>query len=142
MGLLQQLESFSTQAIVNGIYEVIGYDIVGTPDPEEVLELLNHVKEMCQPLERRTTIMLLSKLHLMTKQKSQDQADIKLQIAAYAEQLDGFPGDAVQEALEKWPVRSKWWPSFRELYEEIHYLAKARIHLKEKLERQLIYGVE
>jgi hypothetical protein len=84
------------------------------------------------PAPRDEVIIKLGKLALLTKFKDRGTDDLKGMIAAFAERLSEYPGDAVMTALHEYPLTNRFWPSLEELAAEV--LKRSwRHHLKSRL---------
>lgn len=117
-------------------YDLIGYEIEGSP-PVEDLELgIKAIDQASRPMAPADLKAALAKMFALTKRRRDDQADLTMIVAAYAEQLIKHPGDIVAEVLEDWPNRSKWFPAWQELADAISWRnrrGKMRQAMVEKL---------
>ena len=72
-------------------------------------------EEATAPLPLPEIMKSLGKLRLLTSSKSDTDVDIKLQIAAYAEQILEYPADVARYVLSTQHKHSKWWPAWSEI---------------------------
>ena len=69
----------------------------------------------------------LTRLRVLTIARAEDQGDLTLKLAAYAEELSEFPIEVVRSACRGLAKREKWFPSWSELKADCDWrYAKAR----------------
>lgn len=61
----------------------------------------------------------MAELKFTTRQKAEDENDIKAQIEIYACKLEEYPFDVVLNVLTQYPNESQWFPSWFELRERL-----------------------
>jgi hypothetical protein len=61
----------------------------------------------------------LAELKFTTRQRAEDENDIKAQIEIYARKLEEYPFDVVLNVLTQYPNESQWFPSWFELRERL-----------------------
>ena len=88
-----------------------GYEVTGN----RALAAMS-LRATLQPAPREILLKALTKMAALVAMPKQDQGSLKLKVAAYAEQLESIPGDMALYALKKWPSKSKWFPTWNELY--------------------------
>jgi len=106
-------------------FDVIGYEVgpgVSESDLRAALVVLN---EECKPAPPEKIGMWLAKLYALTKQRAEDQVTLDLATEAFMARLEKLPAAAVEAAMEAWPDKSKWFPSWQELKAEIETTDRA-----------------
>ena len=106
-------------------FSLAGYEVKGNPPTGDLREAINVLNGLCAPAPPIEIAGFLATLYALTKQRAEDQITLDLAIQAFAARLEKFPGIAVKQALEAWPDKSKWFPSWQELREEIEAVDKA-----------------
>ena len=125
----------SVQEKLDSDYNLVGYRVVGNDD--DLKKAVQLIEQYSQPLEARELSALLTELHLLTKQRKENQVSLDLAFELYGRRLEKYPADIVREVLSKWPDQSKWWPSWHELKVEIDWRDK-RGKLKSEIEAKLL----
>ena len=78
----------------------------------------------------------LTRLHALTKARAEEQGDIKMKVAAFTAELSVYPPTAVTAVCREWSRRSKFWPSWAELYAELEDAVRPRRLLLAALREQ------
>ena len=115
-------------------YRKEGIELYTDDDLKKAVQL---IEQYSQPLEARELSALLTELHLLTKQRKENQVSLDLAFELYGRRLEKYPADIVREVLSKWWDQSKWWPSWQELKVEIDWRDK-RGKLKSEIEAKLL----
>ena len=107
----------------DGDWNVVGYELEPGADQDDINLAIDLIQVISQPADRKTIIQELTRLHVSTKQRSQEASDTAMQLQVYAEALAEYPADAVIDALRKWHKthNGQWWPSLKELTDEIDW---------------------
>ena len=129
------LKDLSVRESLDANYNLVGYQVAG--NDEDLKKAVQLIEKYSQPLEARELSALLTELHLLTKQRKENQVSLDLAFELYGRRLEKYPADIVREVLERWPDHSKWFPSWHELKEEIEWRDK-RGKLKEAIEAKLL----
>ena len=132
---LQLLKDLSVQEKLDSDYNLVGYQVAGNDD--DLKKAVELIEQYSQPLEARELSALLTELHLLTKQRKENQVSLDLAFELYGRRLEKYPADIVREVLSKWCDHSKWWPSWHELKVEIDWRNK-RGKLKDNIEAKLL----
>ena len=61
----------------------------------------------------------LVRLSLKVRRRPEDEIDHAARMETYLRDLRAYPVDTVLKALETWPDRSEWWPTWHELLDAI-----------------------
>jgi len=61
------------------------------------------------------------------------QDDLTLMISAYADELSHFPGDIVHHVLMEWPNKSRWFPAWHDLFDNLSWRTNKRQFLLDAL---------
>ncbi len=77
----------------------------------------------------------LARLRVMTKSRNENQADLTMTAAAYADALAEYPADVVADALRNWAACEKWWPAWAELKDRLDRGVRKRRALRAALVR-------
>ena len=75
-------------------------------------------------MKRSECLGLLGELKLTTA--SNAAADVEAQIRIYAQKLENYPADIVRNCLKSQSQKSKWWPTWFDLQEQLDVDTKER----------------
>lgn len=109
----------SLRETLNSDFVVTGYTVIGRPPENDLRDAIKALDELCTPASSQEIGMWLATLYALTKQRVEDQITLDLAIEAYLSKLEKLPREAVKTAMESWPDKSTWWPSWKELKTEI-----------------------
>lgn len=94
------------------------------------------VEAMFRPATPDKLQMALFTLRRMTAGRDGEVANEKAraaEIVTWVRQLQGYPADVAISVLQDWPKRSKWWPTWFELQEQIDIAMSQRRVIKHVL---------
>lgn len=111
---------------------VARYEIVAPVSQADHAAALAFVDEALEPAGEDFVLAELARLRAMTVSRDVGQ-DLALVLAAYADELQRYPADAVREVLRGWG--SKWWPAWNELRDQLDRLVRPRQALREAMRR-------
>lgn len=123
--LLPPSVATSLRETVNGDFVVTGYTVAGHPPEADLREAIKTLDGLCEPASSQEIGMWIATLYALTKQRAEDQIVLDLAVEAFGSKLEKLPRDAVKTAMENWPDKSTWWPSWKELKSEIEAADKA-----------------
>lgn len=95
---------------------------------------LTTVKRAKSPAPVNAMIGWLAELSVLVAYRAQTEFNGELTLKVYARNLSDYPADVVRDALNDWPSKSKWWPTWHELKE----LLDAKAQRRRILERELV----
>ena len=72
-------------------------------------------------------VAALMRLSLRTRRRAEDEADHSARMEVYLADLRAWPLEVALKAVDRWPERSEWWPTWRELIELIGEIQADRI---------------
>ena len=120
-------------------YDLERYAIKGAD--QLTLETLNEgravILEMSKPASDDMILQGLLKVRSLTASRGIGDADLDMTLEAFAEKLKEYPADATIQALNEAPDRSKWFPTWYELKDHIHYLSQHRRLILEAIDREI-----
>jgi hypothetical protein len=67
------------------------------------------------PADEESLITWLIRLGSLVAKKERDGESTELELLAYAQKLQEWPGDVVREVLNRYPDEHKWWPEWATL---------------------------
>lgn len=70
---------------------------------------------MLAPADEESLITWLIRLGSLVAKKERDGETTELELLAYAQKLQEWPGDVVREVLNRYPDEHKWWPEWATL---------------------------
>lgn len=70
---------------------------------------------MLAPADEESLITWLIRLGSLVAKKERDGESTELELLAYAQKLQEWPGDVVREVLNRYPDEHKWWPEWATL---------------------------
>lgn len=106
----------------------------GMCDPGELEKAQQLAAWACKPAGNDDLLKALAILRSNTASRSPVE-DAVAQARIYAKQLEDYPADIVLYVLTEWKERSSWWPTWKELMDEIKPLSKKRLALREALRK-------
>jgi hypothetical protein len=71
----------------------------------------------------------LAILEVQTKRRAEDDQVASLGLRVYVNGLKKYPADVVLEVLRRWPEKSTWAPSWKELFDDLEALTQPRRNL-------------
>lgn len=124
--LLKPLEMSCLEPRLTSDFELQGWR--RTADlPSNMLPALRQTAEaITKPAGRSLAAQEAGRCLLLTKSKSSDQTDLKLMIAALADEMGEYPADVLVTAFRRWAKREKWSPSLAEIKAECDRLCRLR----------------
>jgi hypothetical protein len=78
-------------------------------------------QELNEPPTAQEILQMLKVLRAKTIRRSEDPEDMEIAIIAYGEELTRYPADIVRHVLKEQPRKSKWFPSWFDLGEELNF---------------------
>lgn len=84
---------------------------------------LAHMEAEAAPAPFEELVGLLATMAVKVQRARISDGDSDLQLATYAEALGEYPRAAVLAVLKAWPTKSRWWPTWKELHDELEPLA-------------------
>ena len=109
----------SMRKVYDQNFHVIGYILENKLDPKEIHEAINALEATMSPPDRRMLVELITEVFTLTKMRGSNQIELDFAVRAYAARLADYPADTVFAVLKDWPNRSKWWPSWCEIKEQL-----------------------
>lgn len=95
------------------------------------------IAELLAPADEETLITLLVRLGSLVAKKERDGETTEIELLAYAQKLQEWPGDVVREVLNRYPDQYKWWPEWATLRGLLAEAASERMALAEAYKRWL-----
>ena len=92
------------------------------------------VRETCRPLRRQDIAKELLRLSMLVARKAEDAKEIELRIEVFIDELKPYPADIVLDVLRGWPRRSRWFPTWLELQDQLGLRTRSRAALLRGLE--------
>ena len=91
-------------------------------------------RELSEPLTAAEILDQLKVLRALTTRRAEDVEEMEILLVAYGQRLSEYPADIVRHVLTEQPRKSKWFPAWFELAEELDDWNNERQRLmKEKL---------
>lgn len=106
---------------------------------EQASQALKMVSLAMEPLPAKEMARELSALRSACATRSNAE-DIAWASSVYAERLADWPADAVMYALRRWPEKSKWWPTWKDLQDLLEEACADRKVLLRALETRVNRG--
>jgi len=120
-------------------YDLIRYTI--NDAGKLTLETLNDgrtaILGLSKPAPDDMILRALLKLRSLTAWRGIGDADLDMTLEAFAEKLSEYPADAVIQALNEAPDKSKWFPTWFDLKTHISYLSQRRRLILEAIDRRI-----
>lgn len=85
--------------------------------------------------------MALREMASLTAKRTESGEDEEMTVTAFMERLAEYPGDIVIDAIRGWPNKSRWWPTWFDLAEQINFWMEDRTRLISRHRRQNDKGV-
>ncbi len=105
-----------------GYDKILAIKMMAKIPDNDIARALKTFEKWAQPADLSDVVNLLGELRLLTIRPNNLSADdLKIQIKLYARKLMSFPAVEVVKILEKQPSRNQFWPSWREVEDEINY---------------------
>jgi len=101
------------------MYAQIGFVLNGWISDNDLRAVADVIRIACTAAPRGEVLRALALMRSSTIARPSAETDTVLILAAYADELDEFPGDAVLAAIRAWPRNNKFWPALAELIETI-----------------------
>lgn len=89
------------------------------------------------PAKREQIVEWLTICAIKTAHAKDDDMSSELKLKVFTSELLQFPGDIVRHVLAKWPSKSKWFPTWKELEDEITQLAGIRPQIIQRVQERL-----
>ena len=107
-------------------FNLTGYTMM-TPVPNADRDLaISLLRRSLGPLPRNTIEKELARLSSMTRSRNLKQDDLKLMVAAYADELEKYPEDIVVYVLRAWADTNIWFPAWADLAVELRWRTDKR----------------
>ena len=113
---------------------VIRYELNQPRSAGELAEAIDIAEASLLPMSKREVLAELARVRAITVSRDISM-DLQLVLAAYADELIKYPGDAVREVLRGWARAEKFWPSMSELIARLDPLVASRHALLDGLRR-------
>lgn len=114
---------------------VAGYELVAPLQADELAEAIGTIEAALMPAPAKQIVAELTRLRQLTISRDRSTVDLELLLAAYADELRQYPGDAVTVVLREWPRSHRFWPSLAELVELLEPIVTPRRELLNALRR-------
>lgn len=114
-------------------YDCIGFRPRVKLGDDVIAHALKQLEPLIEPAGEELTIKELTRCFLLTKARSEDQADTTMLLAILAEELSVFPGDVVQHVLRLWARREIFRPTLAELIDRCQRACRLRYALRDSL---------
>lgn len=105
---------------------LIRYDLVGKHSYSEIEQAQYALEASLTPMPIEKLVIEVTRLRTMTRSRPETQVDMEAQLMIFSEMLEEYPEDIVMEVVRSWPRKSKWWPAWAELQEDLDFLARPR----------------
>jgi hypothetical protein len=89
------------------------------------------------PATRDQIVEWLTICAVKTAHPKDDDMSSELKLKVFTSELLRFPGDIVRHVLATWPSKSKWFPTWKELEDEITRLGGIRPQIIERVQERL-----
>lgn len=119
---------------LNGEFDIVGWEWLGSPDLGEAAQALAIVAQTCRPVTATQALNALTRCFAVTKGKRDDEIDIKATLAAMVDGLAEFPADVVNDACRAYARCNVFRPSLAELRDLCWTRFRARENLRWKLQ--------
>ena len=113
------------------------YELIGDIPRADLEAARDRLARVLVPAERAMCAKAAGALHLLTTPRREDQDDLTMRIALYADCLSEYPPDVVERACRDWRNHEKFWPSWSELRKGCEELVARRRSLMAAIERRL-----
>jgi hypothetical protein len=134
--LLPQSIVSSLSPVLSQDFDVIAFSLEKPVAVDEVEKAIAIIEEFSMPATKREIGELIAMVYAMTAQRNQDQITMDLAIASFGRRLLEYPADVVREAMNAWPDKSTWFPSWHDLKVELDW-RNSRGKMKAALENKL-----
>lgn len=98
-----------------------GYHFEPLPHPKDLDLARMILSRELTPADPNLVDRELGRLRIVTKSRPQDTMELGLVIGAYAEEVGQYPAAAVEGALRKLGRSQVFWPSLKEVIDELDY---------------------
>jgi hypothetical protein len=95
------------------------------------------IAELLAPADEESLITWLVRLGSLVAKKERDAEATEIELLAYAQKLQEWPGDVVRDVLNRYPDDHKWWPEWATLRALLAEAASERMVLCEAYKRWL-----
>jgi hypothetical protein len=89
------------------------------------------------PAPREKIIEWLTVCAVKTASAKDDDMTSDLKLRVFADDLLQYPGDIVRHVLKEWPSRSKWFPVWKELEDQVQEMAGLRPQIVDKVRSRI-----
>ena len=106
-----------------------GASLVGEPDLDviatqstapDLSRAMTMIRASLKPAPAERLVSALATLSTLTARSNKaGENDADLQLAAYVRMLGDYPEDVALDVLSRWPRRSKFWPTWCELLDDL-----------------------
>jgi hypothetical protein len=133
--LLPQSVQQSLCSQVNRDYEVTKYIMTQEVPERDYQKAVALLEASLEPLPPDLIKLELTRMKVKTAARNMTTEEITLQFTIYMDELRLFPADVVVHVLQNWPDRSKWWPTWYDLNDELRFWSAKRELMLEALLR-------
>lgn len=102
--------------------------------PENFLSAARELRQQEASASSRELAGWLATMNAALVPSRDGENETRLRLAVYVDRLRNYPADVTSQALGEWPDRSKFWPAWAELREQLERLAGPRRALIRDLE--------
>ena len=119
-------------------FDLIGYEIDG--DDLSLHKAVKILQKNLNPCTDREIKVLIADLMSMTAIKNHEVDVFKATIKNYTSRLKEYTGEIVRQVLTTWPDKSKWFPTWYDLKEELEWRDTTKKMLAE-VEKKLVFNL-
>lgn len=98
--------------------------------PENILTM---AESSLMPIDNVVLVAMISSMYVETARPKGEQIDLELAITVYFDRLSKYPADIVHDALASWPEQSKWWPTWKDLFDLMDWRYRQRVIIRNAL---------
>ena len=124
--LLRPLERSCLAPNLTPEFDLKGWRKTGEIPADMLPDLRRTAVAILRPAGQAIAAQEAGRCLLLTKSRSSDQTDLKLMIAALADELADYPADVLTTAFRRWAKREKWSPSLAEIKAECDRFCRLR----------------
>ena len=95
------------------------------------------IAALVAPADEGSLVTWIGRMGALVAKKDRDGDVTELELLAYAQKLQEWPGDVVREVLNRYPDAHKWWPEWATLRALLASAASDRMMLAEAYQRWL-----
>jgi hypothetical protein len=116
-------------------YDLMGYKMTAAVSQKDREMAIDLISSYCQPPSKADVLKGLTRLMLGTKDRTRSEAELRMTIELYCDEIMQYPADIALHVLNQATRESIWFPTLSELHKDMRWRADKRTMMLDALRR-------